>query len=274
MSLDPRRSAGPARARRATRRTAGRTVSPARPPVAVTSRPTGAATADVTGPPRRSGAAGGGRTDRPAAAGGRRAAVRAAGAERAAPARPARLPAVVLVRTSFQQLDLRQLIRRQTVWIGFDNYRTILTDGEFWAVTVRTLVFAAVCVALTIGARHARRAAHAPGRPEHAAADLGRPAAGLGHSPGQRGHGVQVAVRRAVRRGRLAGHQADPAGLVAALLVRLAAAGVQRDRAVRGLAGDPVRRADPLRRADHGAGRRSWRRPGSTAPAPGGRSGR
>lgn len=59
-------------------------------------------------------------------------------------------PLFVLVRTSFQQLDLRQLIRRQTVWTGFDNYRTILTDGEFWAVTVRTLIFAAVCVALTI----------------------------------------------------------------------------------------------------------------------------
>jgi N,N'-diacetylchitobiose transport system permease protein len=60
-------------------------------------------------------------------------------------------PLYVLVRTSFQQLDLRQLIRRQTVWTGLDNYRTILTDPEFWAVTVRTLVFAAVCVALTIG---------------------------------------------------------------------------------------------------------------------------
>jgi N,N'-diacetylchitobiose transport system permease protein len=60
-------------------------------------------------------------------------------------------PLYVLVRTSFQQLDLRQLIRRQTVWTGFDNYRTILTDAEFWSVTVRTLVFAAVCVALTIG---------------------------------------------------------------------------------------------------------------------------
>ena len=59
-------------------------------------------------------------------------------------------PLFVLVRTSFQQLDLRQLIRRQTVWAGFDNYRTILTDGEFWAVTVRTVIFAAVCVALTI----------------------------------------------------------------------------------------------------------------------------
>jgi N,N'-diacetylchitobiose transport system permease protein len=59
-------------------------------------------------------------------------------------------PLYVLVRTSFQQLDLRQLVRRQTVWTGLDNYKTILSDSEFWAVTVRTLIFAAVCVALTI----------------------------------------------------------------------------------------------------------------------------
>ncbi|HEX6756626.1 MAG TPA: sugar ABC transporter permease, partial [Mycobacteriales bacterium] len=61
-------------------------------------------------------------------------------------------PLVVLVRTSFQQLDLRQLIRRQTVWVGFDNYASILSDREFWTVTVRTIVFAAVCVGLTIAA--------------------------------------------------------------------------------------------------------------------------
>jgi N,N'-diacetylchitobiose transport system permease protein len=61
-------------------------------------------------------------------------------------------PLVVLVRASFQKLDLRQLIRRETVWVGFDNYSTILTDREFWAVTIRTLVFAAVCVGLTMAA--------------------------------------------------------------------------------------------------------------------------
>jgi N,N'-diacetylchitobiose transport system permease protein len=60
-------------------------------------------------------------------------------------------PLYVLVRTSFQQLDLRQLVRRQTVWTGLDNYTTVLSDSEFWSVAVRTLVFAAVCVALTIG---------------------------------------------------------------------------------------------------------------------------
>jgi len=61
-------------------------------------------------------------------------------------------PLVVLVRASFQKLDLRQLIRRETVWVGFDNYSTILSDREFWAVTIRTLVFAAVCVGLTMAA--------------------------------------------------------------------------------------------------------------------------
>ena len=61
-------------------------------------------------------------------------------------------PLVVLARTSFLRLDLRQLVRRETVWVGFENYTAILSDREFWTVTVRTLVFAAVCVGLTIGA--------------------------------------------------------------------------------------------------------------------------
>ena len=61
-------------------------------------------------------------------------------------------PLYTLVRTSFQQLNLRELIRRQTVWVGFDNYATILTDREFWTVTIRTIVFAAICVGLTIAA--------------------------------------------------------------------------------------------------------------------------
>jgi N,N'-diacetylchitobiose transport system permease protein len=57
---------------------------------------------------------------------------------------------VTLVITSFKRLDLRQLIRRQTVWVGTDNYSRILGDRAFWTVTIRTLVFAAVCVALTL----------------------------------------------------------------------------------------------------------------------------
>jgi N,N'-diacetylchitobiose transport system permease protein len=150
VSFDPRKrraGSGPGATR------AGRSDgAPAETAVAVTSRPTGAATADVTGPPAGpvppAGVAPIGRRRR-----------RPVGALPYGLLVPSVLlllgllgyPLIVLVRTSFQQLDLRQLIRRQTVWVGFDNYRTILTDGEFWAVTVRTLVFAAVCVALTIG---------------------------------------------------------------------------------------------------------------------------
>jgi N,N'-diacetylchitobiose transport system permease protein len=59
-------------------------------------------------------------------------------------------PMVTLVLTSFKQLNLRELVRRQTVWVGTDNYARILGDRTFWTVTVRTLVFAAVCVVLTM----------------------------------------------------------------------------------------------------------------------------
>jgi N,N'-diacetylchitobiose transport system permease protein len=61
-------------------------------------------------------------------------------------------PLVKLVTTSFKQLDLRQLIRRQTVWVGTANYRAILRDHEFWVVTFRTIAFAVVCVAVTLAA--------------------------------------------------------------------------------------------------------------------------
>ncbi len=59
-------------------------------------------------------------------------------------------PIYTLVVTSFRQLNLRELIRRETVWVGLDNYATVLGEREFWTVTVRTLVFAAICVALTM----------------------------------------------------------------------------------------------------------------------------
>ncbi|HWC84206.1 MAG TPA: sugar ABC transporter permease [Pseudonocardiaceae bacterium] len=56
-------------------------------------------------------------------------------------------PVVTVVITSFQQLDLGQLVRHETVWVGFANYREILSDPDFWTITVRTLVFTAACVA-------------------------------------------------------------------------------------------------------------------------------
>lgn len=59
-------------------------------------------------------------------------------------------PVVRNVVISLQQLGLAELVQRRTVWIGLANYREVLTDGFFWTVVTRTVVFAAVNVALTM----------------------------------------------------------------------------------------------------------------------------
>jgi N,N'-diacetylchitobiose transport system permease protein len=59
-------------------------------------------------------------------------------------------PLYQVVRISLLKLDLAELVQRRTVFIGLDNYRTIFTDSFFWTVLVRTVVFTAVCVALTM----------------------------------------------------------------------------------------------------------------------------
>jgi N,N'-diacetylchitobiose transport system permease protein len=51
---------------------------------------------------------------------------------------------------SFQQYGLFELIRHQGVWIGAENYRTILGDTLFREVLVRTIVFTAACVTATM----------------------------------------------------------------------------------------------------------------------------
>lgn len=51
---------------------------------------------------------------------------------------------------SFQRLGLAELIQRRTVWVGLANYREILTDGFFWTVVMRTVVFTVVNVVLTM----------------------------------------------------------------------------------------------------------------------------
>lgn len=51
---------------------------------------------------------------------------------------------------SVQQLGLRELVQRTTVWNGFANYVEVLTDPFFWTVVWRTVVFTAVNVALTM----------------------------------------------------------------------------------------------------------------------------
>ncbi|MFI5954706.1 carbohydrate ABC transporter permease [Cryptosporangium sp. NPDC051539] len=59
-------------------------------------------------------------------------------------------PVFLLFRMSFQQLGFGELVRRATVYIGFDNYRELLTDPDFWHVVGRTVAFTAVCVGLTM----------------------------------------------------------------------------------------------------------------------------
>jgi N,N'-diacetylchitobiose transport system permease protein len=59
-------------------------------------------------------------------------------------------PMYRLFTLSFQQYGLVELIRHQGTWIGLENYTTILHDREFWTVLLRTIVFTAVTVALTM----------------------------------------------------------------------------------------------------------------------------
>ncbi|HSP71911.1 MAG TPA: sugar ABC transporter permease, partial [Gaiellaceae bacterium] len=59
-------------------------------------------------------------------------------------------PLYKLVTLSFQHYGLFELLRHQGTWVGFDNYTTILHDAEFWNVLLRTIVFTAVNVGLTM----------------------------------------------------------------------------------------------------------------------------
>jgi N,N'-diacetylchitobiose transport system permease protein len=59
-------------------------------------------------------------------------------------------PLYLLGKMSFQKYGLFELIQHKGKWIGTANYASILHDGEFWHVVVRTLAFTAVCVSLTM----------------------------------------------------------------------------------------------------------------------------
>jgi N,N'-diacetylchitobiose transport system permease protein len=60
-------------------------------------------------------------------------------------------PLYRLVILSFQQYGLRELFAgTEGRFIGLENYRSILADSFFWTVVARTVVFAALCVALTM----------------------------------------------------------------------------------------------------------------------------
>ncbi|OLR92061.1 carbohydrate ABC transporter permease [Actinokineospora bangkokensis] len=59
-------------------------------------------------------------------------------------------PALQVLGISFRKLDLGELVRGEVVWVGFDNYAEVLSDPQFWTVTVRTVVFTAAVVATTV----------------------------------------------------------------------------------------------------------------------------
>jgi N,N'-diacetylchitobiose transport system permease protein len=60
-------------------------------------------------------------------------------------------PLVKLGTLSFQDYKKPQLWGfKPATWVGFDNYRAILSDHEFWSVVVRTVLFAGSAVLLTM----------------------------------------------------------------------------------------------------------------------------
>ncbi|MEV0070412.1 MULTISPECIES: carbohydrate ABC transporter permease [unclassified Amycolatopsis] len=59
-------------------------------------------------------------------------------------------PTIQMLGISLRKLDLHELVTGKAVWVGFDNYTEELTDPDFWAVAVRTIVFTALLVAATL----------------------------------------------------------------------------------------------------------------------------
>ncbi|GAA2264780.1 sugar ABC transporter permease [Streptomyces ruber] len=60
-------------------------------------------------------------------------------------------PLAGLLLLSFQDMTRRELFSGAAPpWAGADNYRTVLTDGFFWEVLARTLLFTLVCVGVTM----------------------------------------------------------------------------------------------------------------------------
>jgi N,N'-diacetylchitobiose transport system permease protein len=59
-------------------------------------------------------------------------------------------PLYWLGRISFEHYGLRELIAHRGTWTGLDNYRHMFGDAEFWRIVLRTLVFTAANVGLTM----------------------------------------------------------------------------------------------------------------------------
>jgi N,N'-diacetylchitobiose transport system permease protein len=59
-------------------------------------------------------------------------------------------PLYLLVKLSFQEYGLEQLIAKRGEWVGLANYTEIFRDSQFWEVLLRTVVFTVVNVGLTM----------------------------------------------------------------------------------------------------------------------------
>jgi N,N'-diacetylchitobiose transport system permease protein len=60
-------------------------------------------------------------------------------------------PLYRLVVLSFQQYGLMELIQHKGTWAGFENFTSVLRDPIFWHTLLRTIVFTAANVGLTVG---------------------------------------------------------------------------------------------------------------------------
>jgi N,N'-diacetylchitobiose transport system permease protein len=59
-------------------------------------------------------------------------------------------PLYWLVKLSTERYGLFELIQHKGVWVGLDNYRSVLGDAVFWRTLLRTVVFTAANVTLTM----------------------------------------------------------------------------------------------------------------------------
>src|SRR5262245_52682459 len=52
--------------------------------------------------------------------------------------------------TSFQHFGMLQQFGQPPEWVGFDNYKALLTDSNLWVIVGRSIAFCIVCALLTV----------------------------------------------------------------------------------------------------------------------------
>lgn len=63
-------------------------------------------------------------------------------------------PVFRLITLSFQKFGLEEIIAEKPIWLGFENFKVLLGDAEFWVVLRRTFLFTfgMVAVSIVVGA--------------------------------------------------------------------------------------------------------------------------